>query len=64
MTAEMIDLNMELITEFIDLIALFEIISEEQNFYFESENDVCTNRHKKNIEILRSKKNNYLTLLN
>ena len=64
MTNEMIDLNIKLVSDFIDVICLFSIISEEQDFYFESEDDVCTNRHMENIEILRERKKNYLTLLN
>ena len=64
MTNEMIDTNIKLVSEFIDVICLFDIIAEEQNFYFEAEADVCLNLHKKNIEVLRERKKDYLTLLN
>lgn len=60
----MTDEILELITPITDLIALLEIIQEEQAQFFEAESDEDTKRTKQRIEDARELKKNYLEILN
>ena len=56
--------TVKLLTEIIDVQCLFEIINEEQTYYFDAECDVDLRRTVLRIKEARNLKSKYLTILN